>query len=440
TPDTLKGKLYLAAFYQRKKITERLNFLKRNIDKQLENIQKKPLNTTNFYEINYQLEKLSLDLSLPLEVVEQQFKEVFSVLESYHLSSLFYLYLHLLNHQIVQEISIKATPHFLTFVLEQFPQTAYSQDPVLNLYYHTICLLQNIEQKIPSDYQTWLIHFQDTQAFLSPTQTKEFYNFAQNFCAIKHKQENQKHFFLSKLYDLYDQQSQLGYLNTIEGATVFTNLIHQALHGHKVDFAKRWIHQIKNPVDTQIKIAPEYQEAVYNYTYARLLFYQLSQTNDLALKIQYCQEIKQYLSPQNKFNAILKFDVQYELIARRLAIKVFYEHFIYASILAERETLRTQQLKHYEAAQDHTSEALKRFLNANFQAMLRNDSEVLLETHRKLAEFINFTKRLRTLAMDVYMFGKGIDKPRMAKFQEEVQAAECEGRKWLLAKVETLSK
>ena len=266
-------------------------------------------------------------------------------------------------------------------ILKSIKAGAYSHIPLIQLYYHSFYMLQ--EPYEASHYQVFKNILDQYSASLSSILLRQFQVFTVNFCVLKYNNGCSE--YLEEIFSLYQKYLSGGHLyykGKLRPST-FKNIVNFGLKLKQFEWIKRFLETHRNRI-TQT----QYPQDVFHFNMAVYYFH---------LK-QYDQAID-YLSDTYE-------DVYYNLAARRLEIKIYYE--TNSPIL--------------EARMD----AFKAFLFRLSRQILSNEQKKLNNNFIDLLRQINHPKTLKNSVRIKKLIGK-VQKTKLIT-----------ERNWLIEKLETL--
>ncbi len=285
-----------------------------------------------------------------------------------------------LNRQHIINTEI---PILLTDVLIQSLSEAdhpYRKIPVIDVYFHIYQALAHPESE--QHYEQMLDILDMYTSFFAPEESRAMYKYAQNSCIRRINQGAEG--FEEKLFALYQTLigNQLIFFEGELAHTDYKNIVSLALKLGKLDWAHEFLHGFAE------RLAPTFQENALRYAQAAYLTEK--------------GETKQALS---LLNAIGYTDVFYQLSARILMLRIYYQ------------------------LEDYDSMAYQ--INA-FRHFLGRNKEIEKDKRNQYLQYLSWLKKVARLAEQRHLEDQSKWLSRQQKLQNDfVAAAPMVQRSWL---------
>ncbi len=308
--DEWQEKMLLLDFYEKKRLLKHFEGVKRILENYKKNDKKMPFKDVEYYYNAFLLERKS-SLVLNIRQKGQQnsgFQKRVHSLDQYYLLQQLYYYCEIISRAKVlgdQQYQAPLIEELLSFL----PKSKYINNVSIALYYQATLMLKNIENI--GNYRTLKELLHNHHALLEPMKMRNLYAYARNFCVWQPKERRAE--FMKELLSLYDMQLSQGllYENGYLIPPLFKNIVTTGL---KIGDLVWTEHFIENNIE---KVEPKYQQEVSDYNYAHLHFHQKKYVETIDLLIE---------KVENEKVKVRKFeDIFYQVSARRLLIKAYYE-------------------------------------------------------------------------------------------------------------------
>ncbi len=205
----------------------------------------------------------------------------------------------MIQNQFSADSNLKSLP-LLPDILNLIKEETYNNVPLIQLYYHIYFMLQ--EPKVETHYQNFKRNLNQYTNSLSPKILTQFQVYALNYCVIQYNNGNT--FYLEEIFNLYNSYLTSGslYYNGKLRPSTFKNIVHFGLKLKKFEWVKNFLdtHQFRITKTKSPKDVFQFNLAVY-------YFY-----------------LKKYEKSINLLSDTYE-DFYYNLAARRLEIKIYYE-------------------------------------------------------------------------------------------------------------------
>jgi hypothetical protein len=267
--------------------------------------------------------------------------------------------------------------------LEALPQS-YREEPAIKAYYLIFQALLAPENE--RRYQQWINWLGENSHLFSPGEAADMYNYAQNYCVRRINQGNA--LYLDRLFALFEQLVEKdlvldqGYMDHRK----LKNMVTVGIRLGAFDWVNDFLHSYRE------KLLPAYQEDAYLFNLASLRYAEGRHSEALTL-----------------LQKVVFKDVFYDLSARSLLLKLYYE---------------TDE----DAALEFLMETFRIFLQRN-RAISSFQKRIHLNLLRYIRKLYRLRERKKLIATEQFQV-------RLQKLKANITTAEdVANRSWLLEQV-----
>lgn len=361
----------------------------RQWDKASSALESHPYRDLTYYERQYELQRHASNFEAALQRRTQDLRlyDTVRYLDQYYWTARLKYSCELLNRS---NILNQPAPQELIAPLENGLTTLpaiYLACPAIHAYVLIFRALQAPEME--AHYLTWIAWLETNSHQFSPREAADMYNYAQNYCVRRINQGDSG--YLGRLFHLFDQLLakdlvlEQGYMDHRK----LKNMVTVGIRLRAFEWVDTFLHNYRE------KLLPAYRQDAYLFNLASLRFAQAEHSDSLAL----LQQIE--------FS-----DVFYDLSARSLMIKIYYET---------------------------DEDAALEFLLDTFRMYLQRNRSISGLQRRVHLNLLRFTRKLHRLRMRKGTLAPPVFQERLTRLAADIRAAdEVANSSWLLEQVATL--
>lgn len=341
-----------------------------------------PYRDLTYFEGQYELQRHAANFEAALQRRTQDLRlyDTVAYLDQYYWTARLKYSCELLNRS---NILNQPAPQDLIAPLENGLNSlpvAYLESPAIHAYVLIFRALQTPE--IEAHYLTWIEWLEANSQQFSPREAADMYNYAQNYCVRRINQGDSG--YLERLFHLFDQLLtkdlvlEEGYMDHRK----LKNMVTVGIRLRAFEWVDTFLHNYRE------KLLPAYQQDAYLFNLASLRYAQALHSDAL-----------------NLLQQIAFSDVFYDLSARSLMIKIYYET---------------------------DEDAALEFLLDTFRIYLQRNRAISGLQRRVHLNLLRFTRKLHRLRIRRGTLTPAVFLARLTRLETDLVAAEdVANRSWL---------
>ena len=278
--------------------------LDRLFEKEIKNVEK-TLENQPFRDAEYHFNSFRLHLEKHTFAKQQSrtsttsFREFSEALTRFFLAKKLWEACTVVTHQAVVQIDLHEE-EVQTAVLRLVEQSAWTDAPAVNLYYH--CYKALTEKDSMPWFEALRTLIRSHYSSLPPGEVKDLYLVAINYCIRRFN--SGERIFLEEAFKIYKEGLELGAFldNNLLSRFTYNNIVMAGLLLREFDWVERFLYSFQDFIE------PKYRESTFNYNLA--IFYFQKPDYEKAMDLLQRADFA---------------DVMHNLNARRMLLKIYFE-------------------------------------------------------------------------------------------------------------------